>query len=108
MTIKKNPDPPSAPPDLKATSTVAREISLAWIDNSVYENNFILERDTSGSFSAPTALTIPANQNGYNDTGLNIGTIYYYRVKAVNSYGNSAWSNTSSVMTTSYTLDSDG
>jgi hypothetical protein len=46
----------------------------------------------NGTYS--TIATLPANTTTYTNTGLTKGKKYYYRVRAVNSAGNSAWSNT--------------
>ena len=56
----------------------------------------------SNDFSSPvaTAASISSNLSSYQFTGLSIGTSYYYRVKAVNSAGSSAWSSVSAGATT--------
>ena len=40
-----------------------------------------------------TAVTLAANTSTYSKTGLAKSTFYYFRVKAVNSFGGSVWSN---------------
>jgi hypothetical protein len=93
--------PPSAivaPSGLTASATSTSAITLAWTDNSSNEDNFILERSADPSFATVTSTALPANTTTYTDTGLNPGT-YYYRVKAVNSTDNSAYSNTASTAT---------
>jgi hypothetical protein len=50
---------------------------------------YVLERSTSSSFSPATQVYSGAAAS-YNQTGLDAGT-YYYRVKALNSCGESEW-----------------
>jgi hypothetical protein len=87
-----------APSGLTASATSTSAITLAWTDNSSNEDNFIVERSADPSFATVTSTVLPANTTTYSDTGLNAGT-YYYRVKAVNSTDNSAYSNTASTAT---------
>jgi hypothetical protein len=56
----------------------------------------------SNDFSSPviTAASISSSLSTYQFTGLSDGTTYYYRVKAVNSAGSSAWSSVSAGATT--------
>jgi len=84
---------PNAPSGLTATAISTTQINLAWADNSTNETNFIVERSLTSSFSSITSFTLPANQTALSDTGLGAGT-YYYRVKATNENGSSAYSNT--------------
>lgn len=87
-----------APPsNLTVSSMGATEIDLSWADNSNNEWNMVLERSTDSNFVNATALTLPADTTGYADTGLSPNT-YYYRVKATNSGGNSAYSSTLAVV----------
>ena len=56
----------------------------------------------SNDFSSPVAAaaSISSSLSSYQFTGLSDGTTYYYRVKAVNSAGSSAWSSVSAGATT--------
>ena len=82
---------PEAPSNLSASAQSATSIRITWIDNSNNETGFKIERKTSsGSYSQITSVS--ANTTSYTDTGLSSDTRYYYRVRAYNSAGNSAYS----------------
>jgi lysophospholipase L1-like esterase len=91
-------NPVNAPSDLTGDSYASSSIDLSWIDNSLTETNFILERRPSGGNQAWSIVaTIPADPtNGtvfYTDSGLNEGTAYDYRVSTDESGTRSDYSN---------------
>jgi subtilisin family serine protease len=92
------PGPPIAPADLAAKVRGKSKIALTWKDNSNNENGFAIERRTDGTSFAEID-TIGANTISYVDTGVSPKTLYYYRVRAYNSNGNSNYSNTASART---------
>jgi chitodextrinase len=94
--------PPAAPSDLSATAAGTSQITLAWLDNSGDEDGFKIERcqGTSCTNFAQIA-TVGANVTTFNDTGLNSGTTYRYRVRAHNANGNSPYSNVAAATTAS-------
>jgi len=92
--------PPVAPNNAQATATSTSSVSVTWDDNSGTENNFELDRSLDGTNFALLAL-LGANQTSYTDTSVSPQTTYYYRVRATNSAGNSAWSNTAQATTPS-------
>ena len=83
---------PTAPSDLTATATGSSTIDLAWTDASSDETGFKIERSLNGSTGWTQIGTAAADATSYSDTGLSSGTAYYYRVRAYNTYGNSAYS----------------
>jgi hypothetical protein len=88
--------PPAAPSGLAATG-VGAAIDLAWTDNSHVETGYVVERrEASGSYSGLAYATLGADAESYSDTGAALGVTYYYRVKAVNSFGDSSYSNEAS------------
>jgi hypothetical protein len=65
---------------------------LVWADNSDNEDGFTIERKTgvNGTFSRIASLG--PDVTSYVDSGLADATAYCYRINAVNSAGNSAYS----------------
>jgi titin len=87
------PAPPAAPLNLVATTVSSTRIDLTWTDNSSNEDGFQIERSTDGSTFTQIA-TVGANVTTYSNTGITCTVFYYYRVRAYNAIGNSAYSNT--------------
>ena len=94
------PGSPAAPSNLTATAFSKAQINLAWTDNATNETGFTIQRSTSINFTGTTTITLnTVNQTSYSDTGRQPNTTYYYRVRAFNAIGPSAWSNTASATT---------
>jgi hypothetical protein len=89
---------PAAPSGLTATAVSKSQINLAWIDNSGNETGFKIERSTDNKTFAQIA-TVGVNVKTYSNTGLSQNKNYYYRVRAYNDGGNSAFSNVASAKT---------
>lgn len=92
------PSPPSAPSGLTATTASSTQINLAWTDNANNEDGFKVERSTDGTNFTQIA-TVGAGVTSYASTGLAASTTYYYRVRAYNAGGDSAYSNLASATT---------
>ncbi len=92
---------PVAPSNLTAFATCGRQINLTWLDNSITEEGFRIERMTGDGSRWTWSATVSANTTSYFSAGLSPLTQYYYRVRAENSFGNSEYSNTASAITTS-------
>jgi hypothetical protein len=88
-----NPSDPGAPPNpttLTATPGNPGIITLNWQASAGASSYLVERRGPLGAFS----LVTTANINSYADAGLFPGTVYTYRVRAVNSSGaRSGWSN---------------
>jgi hypothetical protein len=74
-------------------------VNIQWTDNAGNEDHFILERSENGT--SFTVIAQPsANAVSYQDAnGLMPNKTYYYRLKAVNSEGSSAYTSVASVKT---------
>ncbi len=82
---------PAAPSALAAEPVSESRVLLAWTDNASNETGFLIQRKTDSGGTYATIATVPTNVTAYSDTGLAGGTTYYYRVRASNVTGNSAW-----------------
>lgn len=91
---------PNAPTALIATGAGNTNITLGWTDNSSNETGFQIERSVDSPSAFSLLTTTAAGANTYNDTGLDEGRRYYYRVRATNGSGNSAYTNTVNEITT--------
>ncbi len=94
---------PSAPSNLTATAG-SGQVALDWDDNSNNEDGFQLEKSTDGSVFAPL-VSLPPNSTSYIDTGLASSTTFWYRVRAANAIGASAWSNIATATTPGPAVD---
>ncbi len=98
------PTPPAAPVGLTASAASSSAINLSWADNSSNELGFRLERKTGFTGTYALIATLPAGQTNYSDAGLQASTTYFYRVKAYNNAGESAYSNEATATTTAGTV----
>lgn len=90
------PGLPAAPSALTAAGGGRSRINLAWNDNSSNETAFEIQRSRDGATWSALA-TVAAESESYSDTiGLMPNKVFYYRVRAVNASGPSAFSNTAS------------
>jgi hypothetical protein len=93
-------DPADPPSDLTATATAPTKIMLTWTDNSHNELNFRVARSqTSSTAGFSQVATVDKNIVTYEDTGLDVSTQYWYKVRAYNASGMSAYSNVATAST---------
>jgi|GEM_PF-2826409 len=95
---------PAAPTGLTAVSSALSKnpptVSLSWTNNSPNQATFAIQRATDSAFTRGVAnFTVALNITSLTDTTVAPLTSYFYRVRAVNAAGNSAWSNTAAVTT---------
>jgi len=109
VTTLKAPAPtrPAAPTSLTIAGVTTSSVTLSWADNSANETGFKIERSTNGTKWSQVA-TVGANVTSYVSSGLKANTAYYFRIRAYNSAGDSAYSNTVSTKTTNSALPAEG
>lgn len=90
--------PPVAPASLAVKIVSSSRLDLAWTDRATNEEGFLVERSLDGvQFTQVAVLGI--NARSYSSTGLSANTRYYFRVRAFNAAGNSAYSNVANART---------
>jgi len=99
---------PAAPSVLAASSNSALQVSLSWNDNSNNESQFKIERKTGSGGTYAQITTVGGDTTTYADTSVSSGTQYYYRIRASNVIGNSAYSNEANATTNSSVGDGNG
>ncbi len=97
FTGKKNI--PDYPTGLVATAIAENKIALSWLDNSVNEDGFEILRSDNYSGNYKSIKILDAESTNYVDSLLSFETYYWYRVKAYNSNGKSAWTREDSART---------
>lgn len=91
---------PAAPSNLVATAASASAINLTWADNSNNEDGFKIDRALDSAFTNGLVTTsVGPNLTSFQAGGLTNITTYYFRIRAYNSLGESANSNTASATT---------
>ncbi|MEQ1850143.1 MAG: fibronectin type III domain-containing protein [Chthoniobacteraceae bacterium] len=83
--------PPRVPLAFSASPASAQQIDLAWIDQSDNETGFAIERSMESGEFVQIAETGPGTV-AISDLELTPGTHYRYRIRAFNTYGESAYS----------------
>jgi phosphodiesterase/alkaline phosphatase D-like protein len=93
--------PPAAPSNLSASAASSTQINLNWQDNSSNESGFRIERKEGSGGNYSQIATTAANAAAYGDSGLSSGKTYFYRIRAYNANGDSAYSGEASATTSS-------
>jgi len=95
-----DPNLPLPPHNLVATVVSDTEVSLTWTDESDNETGFKVQRSKDGTVFS-TVGTVGEGEVTYNDAAATLGTQYYYRILAFNTFGDALlYSNIADVITT--------
>jgi len=94
---------PNGPVNLQAQAVQSTVVALLWDDKSNNETSFDVEARTADQVSFVPVGSTGANAVAVFVSGLASGNTYFFRVRATNASGSSAYSNVASVTT----LDSD-
>lgn len=92
-------DAPANPTSLNVTPVSTSQLKLTWTDNATNETGFKIERALASSGPWSQIGTTTANITTYTNSGLTASTVYFYRVRAYNSNGDSEYSNIRSATT---------
>ena len=90
---------PAPPTNLVGTMAATNRINLTWTDASTNETGFKIERSPDGVNGWTQIATVGANVTTYASIGLACGKAYFYRVRATNANGASAFSNVATTLT---------
>ncbi len=81
---------PGQPRKLEATTVSPSEIQLSWVDRSLFETGYEVQRSPATSLNWETITTLAENANNFRDTDLTENTTYAYRIVATRNLGNLA------------------
>ncbi|MBI5387381.1 MAG: immunoglobulin domain-containing protein [Verrucomicrobia bacterium] len=81
---------PSAP-SLNVSVYATTVLRVGWTSTNLVVSQFLLEQSLDGTTFTSLA-TVPASEGGYTNSGLALGTTYFYRAQAQNTTGFSDYS----------------
>ena len=88
------PDEPNSPLNLSAQGVSSSAIELKWTDRSDNETGFVIERQGPSFFTGfVTRATTAPDATTFTDSDNQPQTSFRYRVRAINTFGSSAYSN---------------
>jgi subtilisin family serine protease len=98
--IPELPTAPNAPAYLAILAVNNNSVTLQWQDNAQNETDFELQYSTGNETGwTPYSELIAANKT-QTTVVVTAGTVYQFRIRAVNEQGNSEWSNLVTMPTT--------
>lgn len=87
---------PAAPSSVSVTAASSSLINMTWADNSSNELSFEIERSLD-NLTYATLVSKAANSASHGDSTVAASTSYYYRVRACNAQGCSAYASSTQV-----------
>lgn len=90
---------PTAPTGLAVAVNNYSKLNLTWTDKSNNETGFEIYRSTSSGGTYTIVATAAANAVSYTDTALLASTAYYYKIRAIGTYGESAYTSVANATT---------
>lgn len=90
---------PSAPTNLVAATISSNQISLVWSAASADATEFKVERKTGAGGTYQQIASLHFSVTAYLDSSIAANTTYFYRVRASNARGDSAYSNEANAST---------
>lgn len=99
---------PPLPTGLSATPTSVSQVNLSWTDPATSETGFRVHWSTNQTAHNGDYMELPANTTSCGVTSLKPGTLYYFKLKAVNDDGDSGYGTPVSATTMPTTADLDG
>lgn len=96
---------PAVPTNVIAAATAYNKIKLTWKDNSNNETGFEVYRSTSVTGAYNIVATTVANTVAFTDSALSPSSTYFYKIQAINKYGNSGLSKQDTIISASNGLN---
>jgi hypothetical protein len=84
---------PAAPTGLKKLSNTGTSLTIRWNDNALNESSYKIERSDSLNLKYVQVASLSADAKQYVSNNLELGKLYYFRVRCANAVGFSAYSN---------------
>ncbi len=97
VTVSTYEHTPQAPSGLTLGTYITGYMNISWTDNSSVEDSYTLQRKTAGGTFADVLTGITETE--VIDYYTTYDTTYTYRVKAVNPFGDSPWSDEGTMST---------
>jgi fibronectin type 3 domain-containing protein len=85
--------PPAAPTNFVAAPTSPTTLTLTWSEAATNLTGYTIQQSTDDATWIAAGSPAPSS-SGFNITGLTAGAIYYFRIEATNSAGNSSFTTT--------------
>jgi len=93
LKVKEDTSPPNPPDSLIAPYITPTSILLVWVDNATNETGYEVYRSAGNNTNYSLITTLPKNTISYADNNITSTITYYYKIRSINKYGFSTWSN---------------